>query len=86
MQGCVGMVPAIISVAIGMVIAEIFATIMPGGVMPQEQPIICLNFRFVKFGMEAATGHWSLALSIQGLTKTHKGNKLHRQESLVPKN
>ena len=41
MQGCVGMAPAIISVAIRMVLAETFATIMPGDVMPQAQPIIC---------------------------------------------
>lgn len=40
MQGCVGMAPAIISVAIGMVLAETFATIMPGDVMPQAQVII----------------------------------------------
>jgi hypothetical protein len=35
MQGCVGMAPTIISVAIGMVLAETFATIMPGDVVPQ---------------------------------------------------
>jgi hypothetical protein len=61
MQGCVGMAPAIISVAIGMVLSETFATIMPGDVMPQVQPIICHNFRCLKFGMEAATGQSAFA-------------------------
>jgi hypothetical protein len=55
------MAPTIISVAIGMVFAESFATIMPGNVVPQAQPIICYNFRCVMFGMEAATRHRTFA-------------------------